>query len=620
MQPFQRFVLITFVLCTTGSIFATDNFVPLFDGKTLDGWEQRGGKAKYEVKDGCIVGTSVPNTGNSFLCTKQMYGDFILEYDFKVDTRLNSGVQFRSNVYNEPKTYEFKGKTIKVPAGRVHGYQCEIDNDPGRKRWWTAGVYEEGRRGWLYPGIDGGNGADFTKQGADVTKPEDWNHVRIEAIGDHIVTYLNGEKRTDFHDSFTPTGFIALQVHGVGKKEEALWVMWRNIRIQKVDGPSQASAAPGEWIELFNGKDINGWEQHGGAANYKVEDGAIVGTSVPNTQNSFLCTKQRYSDFELEFDVMVDPALNSGVQIRSNIKEKDRVFGPQVEIELGPGEAGYIYGEATGRGWLSPKQEPKITLKKDDWNRYRVVAQGNNIKTWINGQLVADLTDDEMSKEGIIGLQVHGVGKKEEPLWVKWKNIRIRELSSDKQADAGGAWIDLFNGKDLEGWKNPYEWGKAWVEDGNICLQADKKFFLVTEKTYGNFILEAEIKLPDEGKANSGVMFRCHVEPNKVYGYQAECDPSERAWTGGLYDEGRRTWLHPLKGQEKTVDLYQAPMGQWIKYRIEARGDHLQIFINDKQTTDYHDDMDASGYIGIQHHGEKGQIYRFRNIRLKPLD
>jgi hypothetical protein len=179
---------------------------------------------------------------------------------------------------------------------------------------------------------------------------------------------------------------------------------------------------------LFDGKTLDGWEQHGGVAVYKVEDGAIVGHSVPNTQNSFMCTKERFGDFELLFEVKVDKGLNSGVQIRSNIKEKDRVFGPQVEIETGPGESGYIYGEATGRGWLSPNQNKKDGYKNDQWNAYRVVAKGNNIKTFINDVPIEDLTDDEMSKEGIIGLQVHGVGKREEPMYVRWRNIKIREL------------------------------------------------------------------------------------------------------------------------------------------------------------------------------------------------
>jgi len=182
------------------------------------------------------------------------------------------------------------------------------------------------------------------------------------------------------------------------------------------------------WRVLFNGKDLEGWEQHGGQAKYWVEDGAVVGQSVPNTQNSFLCTKDRFHNFELVFEVKVDNGLNSGVQIRSNIKENDRVFGPQVEIESAPGEAGYIYGEATGRGWLSPNRDKKNTFKNGQWNQYRVVCQGANIKTWVNGQPVADLTDEQSDHDGLIGLQVHGVGGRREPMFVRWRNIKIRPL------------------------------------------------------------------------------------------------------------------------------------------------------------------------------------------------
>lgn len=174
----------------------------------------------------------------------------------------------------------------------------------------------------------------------------------------------------------------------------------------------------------------------------------------------------------------------------------------------------------------------------------------------------------------------------------------------------------LFDGKTLKGWHNPYDWGEAWVEKGAIALKADKKFFLVTDKQYADFTFEAEIMLPPEGKSNSGIMFRCHVSKNKVFGYQAECDPSDRAWAGGLYDEGRRKWLHPKVEEKGKTHLAQAPLGKWMKYRIVAKGDRLQIFVNGKKTTDYRDDMDAKGYIAVQHHGEDGQIYRFRNIKI----
>lgn len=214
---------------------AEEGFVPLFDGKTLDGWEQHGGKAKYEVVDGMIVGSSVPNTPNSFLCTKLAYANFVLEYEFKVDSALNSGVQFRAEVFPDARSISLgDGKEKKMEADRVHGYQCEIDpNKPDRM--WTGGIYDEARRGWLYPGPKGGDPAEFTKVGQKSYKPEEWNSVRIEANGPHIKSFLNGVARADFEDDLTPTGIIALQVHGVGGQKETLQARWRNLRIKTLD-------------------------------------------------------------------------------------------------------------------------------------------------------------------------------------------------------------------------------------------------------------------------------------------------------------------------------------------------------------------------------------------------
>lgn len=187
------------------------------------------------------------------------------------------------------------------------------------------------------------------------------------------------------------------------------------------------TAGAEEWRTLFDGKSLEGWEKHGGAAVYAVEDGAIVGHTVPNTRNTFLCTKDRFQDFELTFEVKVDNGLNSGVQVRSNIKDNDVVFGPQVEIESSPGEAGYIYGESTGRGWLEQVKAHEV-FKNGEWNEYRIVCQGDSIKTWINGQQVGDLTDAQSNQSGVIGLQVHGVGAKAEPMYVRWRNLRLREI------------------------------------------------------------------------------------------------------------------------------------------------------------------------------------------------
>lgn len=193
-------------------------------------------------------------------------------------------------------------------------------------------------------------------------------------------------------------------------------------------------------------------------------------------------------------------------------------------------------------------------------------------------------------------------------------------------AVAEEGFVSLFDGKSLDQWENPYEWGEAKVVDGEIHLTANKKFFLCTKKKYADFIFEVEIHLP-EGKANSGVMFRAHKQPNKVFGYQAECDGSDRKWSGGLYDEGRRKWLNPKKpnNSESGTAFTNGPgkafkRNDWNLYRIECRGDQLKIFVNGTLCTEFTDDVDAEGYIGLQHHGEKGQTYRFRSPRIKVLD
>ena len=196
-------------------------------------------------------------------------------------------------------------------------------------------------------------------------------------------------------------------------------------------------AAESETIELFNGKNLEGWTQKNGTATYKVEDGAVVGTTSEGSPNSFLATNEEYGDFELTFEVKVDDALNSGVQIRSrSLPEKDngRVHGPQVEIATN-GTAGFIYGEALGTGWLSDEkgemtdETKKAAFKKGEWNKYRVVADGKSIKTWINGVPVADTVDEKSGHEtGFIGLQVHSIGKGQGPYEVRWRNIKLKEL------------------------------------------------------------------------------------------------------------------------------------------------------------------------------------------------
>lgn len=195
-----------------------------------------------------------------------------------------------------------------------------------------------------------------------------------------------------------------------------------------------------------------------------------------------------------------------------------------------------------------------------------------------------------------------------------------------EEKPAADGFVALFDGKTLNGWKNPYKWGKSEVINGEIHLTGDKKFFVITEKTYGDFVFEGEVLLPP-GKANSGFIFRGQVEPNKVFGYQCEVDgDAKRAWSGGLYDEGRRMWfISPIKGDAASEAAFKKRAGDtfkrddWNSYRITCKGKSIKIEVNGVVTTDVEDDKDASGVIAIQHHGEKGQTYKFRNLRIKEL-
>ena len=213
------------------------------------------------------------------------------------------------------------------------------------------------------------------------------------------------------------------------------------------------SAMAGEWMDLFDGKTLNGWSVHSGYAKYRVEDRAIVGTAVKGSPNTFLCTNKEYGDFILEFEVKCDPRLNSGVQIRSHVAKNpmffvfrrsdgrprqrlippDRVYGYQVEIAgAETGTSGGIYDEAR-RGFFlaNVSEDPAASraFKDDQWNKYRIECKGSSIKTWVNGVPCADLRDS-MDTKGIIGLQVHGLGRSFFPYQVRWRNLRIRDLDA----------------------------------------------------------------------------------------------------------------------------------------------------------------------------------------------
>jgi hypothetical protein len=208
-----------------------------------------------------------------------------------------------------------------------------------------------------------------------------------------------------------------------------------------------AIAQEGEkkFVPLFDGKTLDGWAVKGGKCTYRVEDGMIVGKTVEGSSNTFLCTTKDYGDFEFICDVKCDPPLNSGIQIRSHVYEKDTfppgdknkkkkprpagtVFGYQVEI-ADNGNAGRIWDEARHTKWHDPEptDKTKAAYKPTEWNNFRILAEGDRIRTWINGVPIVDIRDKE-DKTGFFGLQVHSIKAGTGPYEVRWKNIRIREI------------------------------------------------------------------------------------------------------------------------------------------------------------------------------------------------
>ena len=399
-----------------------------------------------------------------------------------------------------------------------------------------------------------------------------------------------------------------------------------------------SGVAADDWTEIFDGKTLDGWTQRNGTAKYTVVDGTIRGETTEGSPNSFLCSDKDYGDFELTFDVKVHNRLNSGVQIRSQTKDgpKGRVNGPQVEIEASGkkgAESGYIYGEAAG-GWMTPKgkRTPHKHFKDGEWNSYRVLAMGANIKTWINGEPISDLTHEERYKshpKGFIGLQVHSIGKGSGPFDVSWRKIRVREISScaDDAAKTAseGDWTVLFDGKNLDQWQETT--GNWKIEDDGVLLieprPGEKGWsrytsYLYTKKQYGDFSIELEYMYPKGG--NSGLYFRIgDTKDATASGMEMQILDSYGKKKVGHHDNGG---IIRTVGASK--NLAKAP-GEWNHAVLTAKGKHLTVEMNGEKVVDFdYSDVGAvankplKGYIGLQDHGH-GNNLRFRNIRIKEL-
>lgn len=387
-----------------------------------------------------------------------------------------------------------------------------------------------------------------------------------------------------------------------------------------------------DWTPLFNGKDLKGWKQLNGTAPYSIANGEIIGVTKTNTENSFLCTEKNYGDFILEFDVLLDPSINSGVQFRSNsIKNfKDgKVHGYQFELD--PSDrafTGGIYDEGRN-GWIYPLSlNPKAqkAFRNGVWNSCRIEAIGNTIKTWVNGVQCAYLVDD-VTASGFIALQVHSIGSDEKQAGkeIRWKNIKIKttNLETDRwatdpdvkemsylknsltQNEIDKGWRLLWDGKTSTGWKGAkldYFPKSGWeTTNGELTVLATDggestgPGDIITEKVFSSFELELEFKITKG--ANSGVKYFVDPELNKGAGSAIGCEfqilddanhPDAKLGVNGnrtigaLYDLIAPENLS-IPGRGKQFK----GIGSWNKARIVVNGPKAEHWLNNEKVVEY---------------------------------
>jgi len=464
------------IALTVSTVYAQDGWINLFNGKNLDGWEEHSGKAKYTVEDGVLTGESVSGTGNSFLCTREKYDNFELELEYKCDALLNSGVQIRSEVFPEASSATIHGKEFHFAADRIHGYQCEIDMDAARGRMWSGGIYDEARRGWLFPadGEKGRQGMAFSEQGRTVSKNGEWNTLRIVADGPSIKTWLNSVPRAEIFDSVTPTGVIGLQVHGVGTNESkiGLKVSFRNIRLREIktaDNTLTDQEKADGWKLLWDGKTTEGWRSPKSDSfptqSWQIADGVL--TVDPRLTNGEaeaqsggdIITRDRYSNFELTADFKTSTGCNSGIKIfvQPNLSPIDKITGKPTGVGSAIGLEYQILDDLhhpdakLGRDGdrklgalydLIPCDPAKPVNPVGEWNRARIVSHGNHVEHWLNGRKILEYDRGSDAFRAAVALSkfknIPGFGEwpdghillQEHGSEASFRNVKIRVLSN----------------------------------------------------------------------------------------------------------------------------------------------------------------------------------------------
>jgi Domain of Unknown Function (DUF1080) len=394
---FLSFFLFIFISVTT--IYGQTNWLNLFDGTTLTGWKQIAGKGHFDVYKNTIVGMTVMDSVNSYLATDLEFGDFVLEMEvFMDDTTFTSGVQFRSHF----------DKFANGKGGKVSGYKCEID--PTSRRW-TGGIYDEGRRGWLYPLSLNPKLQNWRKG--------DFNKIRIECIGNETRTWVNGSPAACIVDMVDYNGFLALEVLGATKYAmSGHRTFFRNIRIKSITNFTQslpngfyvANYIPNMltdfelksgWKLLFDGESSKGWrgayKDSFPAKGWQIEDGNITVLSSEGHESANggdIVTLGQYKAFDLSFDFKITAGANSGVKYFVTLKEKNEgsAIGLEYQVlddSLHPDAKLGKDGDRTMASLydLIPSAKQQSFLHPvGKWNTGRIIVYPNNhVEHYLNG-------------------------------------------------------------------------------------------------------------------------------------------------------------------------------------------------------------------------------------------